>query len=337
MTRISLFAAIAIATICTSVFAQENGRSYALPHGDYEVEQFAVSSSGDAILFSSAPRDDGSRSAYVFNVKSGLVKKIVTAPAVAVFSVPGAHPFAVLAGANLYLVQDDGTSTAPIPVSNLDESLGWTHDGTSFVFAMDRPKVNKDSDAYNESGFTALGILDVATQKVRPVSVKLPAYHFYVLQSKDQIFVTDNSMDNDKPLIVNVYDIKGKRLETRTDLYGIVFSPTGRYYLPFIFEAGLAFRVRDGNTNRPVLSYSNDGTEEVAEPKWNPKDDTLLLVTHAEMDDKGNTKSQRLDVLGVPSGRIVMSMPFGIAQWAPDGKSVVVYRGGKFVFEGIAP
>jgi hypothetical protein len=333
-----IIAAIVFVAFCAATPAQQTSRSYALPHGDYEVEQFAVSSSGDAIIFTSMPgKDDDKRGAYVFNLRSGLVKKVLAAPNIGVFSVPGPHPFAVLADTTLYFVQDDGSFTGPIEIPNIGESLGWTHDGSSFVFTMDRPKVNKDSDAYNETGFTALGILDVATQRVRPISVKLPAYHFYVLQSKDQIFVMDNSMDIDKPLIVNVYDLKGKHLETRMDLYGIIFSPAGRYYLPFIFEAGLAFRVRDANTNRAVLSYQNDGTEEVAEPRWDPKDDTLLLVRHMETDDKGNTISQRLDVLGVPSGKIAKSLPYGIAQWAPDGKSVVVYREGRFVFEEIAP
>ena len=338
MAEALVLAAIIFTALCLATPAQQASRSYAFPHGDYEVEQFAVSASGEAILFVSAPnKDDGNRGVYLFNFKSGVVKKIATAANPAVFSVPGPHSLAALTDTSLYFVQDDGSVTALIQIPNIGDTLGWTHDGNNFVFEMDRPKVNKDSDAYNESGFTAIGILDVATQKVRPISVKLPAYHFHVLQSNDKIFVTDNSMDSDKPLMVDVYDVKGKHLETRTDLYGIVFSPTGRYYLPFIFEAGLAFRVRDGNTNRPVVSFPNDGTEEVAEPRWNPKDDTLLLVQHFEIDDKGNTTSKRLDVLGMPSGKIVKSFPYGIAQWSPGGKSVVVYRDGKFVFEEIAP
>lgn len=338
LAEVVILLAIAFIGFCSATSAQQVSRSFTLPRGDYDVEQFAVSTSGDAILFTStANKDDGTKSVYYLNGKSGAVKKLLTGPNAAVYSVPGSHPFVILADPNLYFVQDDGTISTPIQVSNLDDSLAWNHEGSNLIFTMDRPKINKDSDAYNETGFSALGVLDVATQKVRPISVKLPAYHFHVLQSNDKIFVMDNSMDIDKPLMVDVYDMKGKHLETRTDLYGIIFSPAGKYYLPFIFEAGLAFKVRDGSSNRAVLSYPNDGTEEVAEPRWNPRDDSLLLVTHALMDDKGNTTSPRLDVLGVPSGRIVKSFPYGIAQWTPDGKSVVVYRDGKFVFEGIAP
>jgi len=332
-----MLAAVALLALSFVAAGQESGKSYSLPPGSFDVENFAVSPGGNAIVFTTKSDDDGKQNVFVFNLKTAAVKKVATAASAHVFAVPGAHPFAVLAGTNLYFLQDDGSSDGPMEIPNTGDTLGWGHDGSDFVFTMDKPKINKDSEDYNESGFTALGILDVATQKVHPVAVKLPAYHFDVLQTNGQIFVTDNSMDNDKPLIVNVYDMKGKHIETRNDLYGIVFSPTGRYYLPYVFEAGLSFRVRDAETNRPVLSFENNGNEEVAEPRWNPRIDTLLLVEHLDTDEKGNTTGQRLDVLGIPSGKIMKSMPYGIAQWAQDGKSVVIFRGGKFIFEDLNP
>src|SRR5580704_6623457 len=111
----AILAAIVFVAFCPSAKSQQASRSYALPHGDYEVEHFAVSASGDSILFMSTPnKDDGSKSVYFLNGKSGVVKKLLTGPNAAVFSAPGSHPFVILADPNLYFVQDDGTISAPI-------------------------------------------------------------------------------------------------------------------------------------------------------------------------------------------------------------------------------
>ncbi len=333
----ALAPAILIFTLlCGAAFPQSVAKSFPLPAGDYKVDQFAISADGTTILFSSSHNpDDGKRDLFLFDLKSGQVKKLLTGEAVGVWTVPIPRTFAVSTSEGLYLIKEDGTVGAPIVINNLRGALQWTHDGSYFVFMTDRPKVDKNASEYNEMGFTAIGILDMNSQKVRQFAVKTPAFRFYVLQSTDRIYVADDTVDMDKAPTVNIYDVKGKHLETRFDSYGIIFSATGKYYLPYIFEAGLPFRVRIADNGKTALSFANEGDEEDENPVWNPQNDDLLLVEHHEKQD--GKPIVRLDVLNVPRRTIVKSVPFGVAQWTPDGKTLVVYRDQKFVFEEIAP
>lgn len=324
---------------CGSAYPQGASKTYALPAGKYTVDRFAVSASGAAILFSSKPNPgDSKRDLFFFDLKSGQINKILTVSSGNIWSVPAPHAFAISTNEALYFVQDDGSVAAPIAMHNNLADLQWTHDGSEFVFPADKPKVDQKSDAYDPSAFTAIGIYDTATGKVRLISLKDSAFHFHLTQTDGKIYIADNSMDSDKPLVVAVYDVKGKHLDPRMDLFGIFFSPAARYYLPFIFEAGLPFKVRDANSDKAVLSFANEGNDEISDPRWNPQEDDLLLVRHAATDDEGHhIVSQQLEVWSVSRRTVLKSFPFGLAAWTPGGKSLVVYRDGKFVFEEVTP
>lgn len=338
------FTAIAAALLIfvispVAAFPQAAGKSYALPAGDYKVDQFAVSADETTILFSSIHiPDDGKSDVFLFDLKVGQVRRLLTGGAVGVWTVPIPRTFAVSTTEGLYLVKQDGTVSAPTVINNLRGVLQWTHDGSYFVFMTDRRKVDTNAPDYNELGFTAIGILDMSTQKQRQFSVKTPAFRFHVIQSgenMDKIYVSDDTAETEKQPTVNIYDLKGKHLDTRFDFYGINFSAAGQYYLPYIFEAGLPFRVRYADSGKTVVSFANEGDEEDENPVWNPQNENLLLLEHHEKKD--GKSIVRFDVLNVAQRTIVKSVPFGIAQWAPDGKILVVFRDAKFVFEEIAP
>ncbi|HLW97370.1 MAG TPA: hypothetical protein VKR82_01900 [Candidatus Acidoferrales bacterium] len=338
LTGLAIILFIFTFSIC-SAFSQATGKSYALPTGDYRVDQFAISEDETAILLTSSHSpDDGKRDVFLFDLKAGQVKKLLTGGSVGVWTVPIPRTFAVSTSEGLYLIKEDGTVGAPMVINNLRGVLQWTHDGNYFVFMTDRPKVDKNAENYNDMGFTAIGILDLDTQKVRQFAVKTPAFRFHVLYSGDRtekIYVADDTAETDKQPTINIYDVKGKHLDTRFNMYGINFSATGEYYLPYIFEAGLPFRARYSDSGKTALSFANEGDEEDENPVWNPQDDNLLLVEHHEKQDLKSIV--RFDVLNVAQRTIVKSVPFGIAQWTPDGKTLVVFRDGKFVFELIPP
>jgi hypothetical protein len=332
-------AVLACASFGSALFPQSPGKSFVLPPGDYKVDQFAVSADETTILFTSSHTpDDEKRDVFLFDLRAGEVKKLLTGEAVGVWTVPIPRTYAVSTSAGLYLIKEDGTVGAPTVINNLRGVLRWTHDGNYFVFMTDRRKVDTNAPDYNEMGFTAMGILDMSTQKVRQFSVKTPAFRFHVIQSGDnidKIYVSDDTAETEKQPTVNIYDVKGKHLDTRFDYYGINFSSAGQYYLPYIFEAGLPFRVRYADSGKTVVSFANEGDEEDENPVWNPQIENLLLLEHHEKQD--GKPIVRFDVLNVARRSIVKSVPFGVAQWTPDGKVLVVFRDAKFVFEEIAP
>ncbi|HXQ97497.1 MAG TPA: hypothetical protein VN774_03560, partial [Candidatus Limnocylindrales bacterium] len=62
-----------------AAFSQATGKSYALPTGDYRVDQFAISNDETAILFTASHSpDDGKQDVFLFDLKAGQVKKLLT-------------------------------------------------------------------------------------------------------------------------------------------------------------------------------------------------------------------------------------------------------------------
>jgi dipeptidyl aminopeptidase/acylaminoacyl peptidase len=330
-------AALLALLFASAVLAQGPAKSVPLPQGDYKIAQIAVSASGNTILFSSGAAD-AQHDVYLFDLKSGQVKKVVTANGGRLWSTPGAHAFAVSATDALYLVEENGTVASTTAMHNPTGELGWSRDGSQFVFPTDKPKTDQGSDKYDPSAFTAIGILEVSSGKIRMITFKDSAFHLHLVQPDGKIYVSDNSLDTSKPLVVKVYDLKGHALDQRNDLFGIFFSPTGRYYLPLIGEQGMPFRIRNGEGDRSILYFANESEDEISDPVWNPQNDDWLLTRHATTEDEGRrVKSQELEVWSVSQRTPLENFPFGVAAWTPDGKSVVIFRDGKFVFEQVAP
>jgi hypothetical protein len=337
--RTGFIVALIISFSASALHAQGESKSVTLPKGDYKLEQFTVSADGNAILFSSAPDPAGAqRDIYLFDVKAGQVKKVLTVNGGRLWSTPGSHAFAISSTDALHFVDKDGTAGSPVPMHNNTGELSWSRDGNEFVFPTDRPKTDENSDNYDPTAFTAIGILNVATGKIRMITFKDSVFHLHLTQTDGKIYTSDNSINPEKPLVVKVYDLKGHSLDQRNDLYGIFFSPNARYYLPLIGEEGMPFRIRNADGDRSVLYFANDGDDDIEDPVWNPQNDDLLLVRRANTADQGRqVKSQELEVWSVSQRTPLKEFPFGVAAWMPDGKSLVIFRDGQFVFENVAP
>jgi len=67
---------------------------------------------------------------------------------------------------------------------------------------------------------------------------------------------------------------------------------------------------------------------------WHPTSDDWLLLFR---DGERPSEAGRLELHAVSSGRVLRSFPQGEHAWTPDGRALVLFRDGAFVFEPLAP
>jgi hypothetical protein len=67
---------------------------------------------------------------------------------------------------------------------------------------------------------------------------------------------------------------------------------------------------------------------------WHPTNDEWLLLFR---DGERPSEAGRLELHAVAAGRVVRSFLHAEHAWTPDGRALVLFRDGAFVFEPIAP
>lgn len=321
---------------------EPHSKVFALPPGKYKPAYIAVCASGDAIVFSH-PTDAYYKTqlVYVFRLSTGELKDVYRGGINSIIAAPVPHIFILEVARgdppHVLLLQDDGKLR-----NRVDHPIAyaqWSRDGKYIVFPTDRPDVTEDSPDFNPNGFTAVGILDVETLRLRWFPVRLPAYSVHLALFDNRIYVSDRPAGYGEDPRVTVYDLTGKMLGVAEGLRGNYFSASGRYYVPPLHEA-LSFSIFERSTNRPMRSFP--GLEEqkgeyYVYRQWNPIYDDLIVLERRLLSKNGMREQTQLEVYSVSQDKPLRTFPESPWAWAPAGKALVIFRSGKFIFEPIEP
>ncbi len=354
MNRVRVAVVILILALVSSTGCHQEPtrpRSVTLPPGSYDPVAVAVCPAGETLVFVSQRESPSAdplvyhRSVSILDLRTGKLREVFRGGVGGLVAAPTPHLFALTTltkegdRSHLVLLHDWGSLQGTVPHPNAAWfDPHWSQDGKFLAFPMDRPDVTEDSPEYNPLGFTAVGILEVATLQLRWFPVETPAYYMHFASFDDRIYVShalNEGSEHQAPVGVTVYDVTGQRVASTHERWGTYFSPRGQYYLPHLHEGGLPFEIYEARTNHPVRTFpgvnSRTGEYFVYGP-WNPTNDDLVMIRHSVRE------AERLEVYSISQGKVLRSFPTqSPVTWAPDGKAVIIFEDGKVVFEPVTP
>jgi hypothetical protein len=302
---------------------------------------FALVDDGQTIVLSAPFGGAGStdESVWMIDVRTRAAREIVRSAPMAAVAAPRGHLFALqtLRPPGELLLVRDGVITGwvphPSPRGVWQVKGRWSRDGRHLVQGLDRPELRSGESAAVPRAFRTLGILEVRTRTLSRHPLRRPAFHVSV-GPDGRIHASDLENEDGGDLTVWMYDFEGHAVGMRTGLAGTDFSATGRYVLPRLTDPCRDFAATDTRTGAVARRWRQPRGGCLVVQGWHPTSDDLLLVFR---DGERPSEAGRLEVHAVSSGQVVRSFPAGEHAWTPDGRALVLFRDGAFVFEPIAP
>jgi hypothetical protein len=196
----------------------------------------------------------------------------------------------------------------------------WNESGSRFFFDAGTSKMAED--------FNRLGILNLAKMTVSTKRLRAFAAHLAYCQEGARLLL--GVSQGDRPSSSEEYDENGEY--RKTSAFAGPVSATCRYSASWPSDHGpVDWAIYENKSGSQVLKYVwNDGsiTDQRAFGGWNPRFDHLFLIY--------NDGEEKEEVYDLERHAIVRSYPgLGPCHWAPDGRSVVLFRGSEFLFEPI--
>jgi hypothetical protein len=302
---------------------------------------FAVVNDGQTIVLSAPFGGAGStdESVWMLDVRTRAASEIVRSAPMAAVPAPRGHLFALqtLRPPGELLLVRDGVITGwvphPSPRGVWEVRGRWSRDGRYLVQGLDQPELRSGDSGAVPRAFRALGILEVETRTLTRHPLRRPAFHVSV-GPDGRIYASDLENEDAGDLTVWMYDLAGHVVGMRRGLSGTDFSATGRYVLPRLSEPCRDFAATDTRTGTVGRQWRQPGGGCLGVLSWHPTNDDWLLLFR---DGARPSEAGRLELHAVSTGRVLRSFPQGEHAWTPDGRALVLFRDGAFVFEPIAP
>jgi hypothetical protein len=332
---------------CNRPVSKDDGKKVIkLPGKAQNVVQFILSRNNDAVFYTAFLENSGQQ-AFLFRVADQKAQMLDSGGYLTPFRI-GADRVGIVVGKRgnqelkVYSFARGLEKSYPIPKEWSDIGSACTGTERAVVCSMDQPGVTEDSSEINFLGPTAEGVVDLKDGVTRWFSIPDPSYYDYV--RADQIYVSNQINENQNKLTVTIFDLKGKKLKTASDRKGTMLSHSGRYYLPQLHEGGLPWEIYETKTNKPIYAFTPDdgGRNEQYYGEWSPTDDDLLTI---DIDESTKGAEFTTQVYSTSQRRVIRSFPKSKAgrvggyayAWSHDGKFLVFYRDGRFVFEPVMP
>lgn len=254
------------------------------------------------------------------------------APANGIFSA------SVVADNGLLIFFDSaGRELSRIPHSSY-EAVGpiWSADAQKAFFQTDKPGVTDDQTGGME--FTAIGDVAPRTGKITIHPLRKMAVYLGYSPATRELLATHGFNENSPEAPADAYRETGEYAGARK-LHAAQFSSAGHYATPHLHEA-LSWQVYGEPQDTPVLdfrcNYKSDPHVIEMFQSWHPTVDRYLFNLHQTEPANGNPSDDNtIQLWDVESGKVLKSFheqPFAAAR---DGKHLIFFRDGKFVFDPI--
>jgi hypothetical protein len=289
-----------------------------------------------------APLADGKVLAYVC---SDFGPQPANSPRVIARETVGLHDIA--ADTDQVLMSADRVLLLPAPVGRMFAVTLWTTgenwlyegtlrraklDGTPVAWSADGTKLFYDAGStVNADGFNILGIFD--TQKFRTRQIHLRNITEHVTTCSKSGYIYTESWVDDWPPEADAYDQNGTFLFHSKNPY-VDFSASCHFGVPFASAHGPAdwavFDARSRNIVTQFPWHDDDPSRQHSFEAWNPVIDQLFL-----MHDFATGAEQVFDIQ--KRAVVYWCSDCSAVSWSADGKSLIYWRDGKFIFQPIQP
>ena len=338
--RFSLAVVFVLCVLACSVCAQPRpGPSFALPDANAKVMDFAISSSGQAILFVTAGGDSRQRRYAIFTPATGTVREVVTSTPGQIAAAPQGNLFAMAlesaSGSELLVIDTDGALAGVQRHPHRLWDPQFSSDGREVLLRANAiGAAQKGSDVE----FTAAASYGVFDQKFQVFAVMPPGLALRRGLGNAGIMVFP--IADVKGGGARVYDSSGNISSQRPMVRGLNLSATGVYYISPQLDPRAAFTLYDAAQHKQLREFNRAGArpgEVITALRWHPRNDKWLAVWRENSDS-----SRSLEIFDVDGNKTVRSVyKWDPAQgnlpwaWAPDGSAIVIFHSGKFWFEPV--
>jgi hypothetical protein len=208
---------------------------------------------------------------------------------------------------------------------------GWGScegDSHQVVCIGDRPGMTEQDKDYDETGFTAVLVVNLATRQTDWFSVG-DRTHFRFDQKRQMVYVVD--WDSPSPHVpVEAFDLSGKN-RGRTQLRDVMpSSPTGQYVESLTEDGSESWEVYEAATMKPLIKFNCDeaGCKEGDNDytPWNPKFAHQIVVNRS---GGAYGKGGACDIYELSPPHLLKTVPcegLPVYDWTRDGREVVTLQ-----------
>jgi len=296
---------------------------------------------GDALFFwSTISEEHFVDGLYAYDLATHKIKEIFRGRFGSIWPAPVPHLLVVdMNGGDgrmstLLVVKEDGTVLGKL---HREPSEGfywpvWSPDGKYIAYQSDELT---EADSY---GFKAIGLMNVTTGKSREFSTHGVVYMQSFLKLQNDLFLCAGLRRTDdlSHQKYAVYDLRGQRADVSDEQAKGCDPIPDRYYTSAQEEVPMPFTIREAGSGRVLKSFpaSDPSTGDIlVASDWNPVYDDYVLVYWSK--GGGSFNTEKVGVYSVSQKKFVLIEKCSSFSWSADGKELIFYRNGEFIFERV--
>lgn len=211
----------------------------------------------------------------------------------------------------------------------------WANDGDHIVYEGNDP----DRPPNDLLAFSAIGVLNIPTRTHSLFPIRRDGFGFGLVEraGKTNVCISLNDAEEPTKWKFTIRDMADKSIELPDKTtQELCTTQDRRYYVSRQIELPQSFRIFRSETRKAVATFpgvDRNTNEIMVSGMWNPTHDELIAIERRN----DTNELQSVAILRLSDSKVLTRLKTNVYAWTPNGKSIVYFHDGKFIFERIVP